>query len=645
MLKKLCLSLALASAGLTAQATVSTSLAHNLSVATSRDVAYVSQEVGLNGTTVHRFSVAPLAVSEIGLTSRKLAQVRTVQPVPAPPNMPMPVRDSASHVLRTAKIWMNTDFAAYKTRLSGWLQSQGISLGYFSYSQKVLVSTATGDREQMVSFVATISANGNATYGEAKLVDADPVIVEATYVPLKAQDDLPDTWVYPNAGQLQWRLLNKQFVPQTGWTTVDTAGAYDAPDDEDATAVVSCLTGTTTTGCPAGVPTVASLMDDTGAAMGVLSYRQRLAPAYEESSSDPETMVAKSAMTVDTRTWDCARLTHTGSFGMVLNVGAEQYAVYRAGTGVVHSKTSEASAQVISPVEAYTVSVTQSQLGGVPPDDVILVPRPEGSHLFWKKDDPDIRGKVLGVAPLVVDGNSGKPTDLVSQSDISVVSTDMGNSIAELLVGTVGNNYWGGGKYDRSVTFNLNSTDSVKEFRLMDVGYDDFLMVAINGTMVFNGPFGGDMLDLPTWTTMGSTSCVKTATGYNCGGGCHWVSGGQHGGDREVCSAGVNYASCITVESGWGENSSSDTYCTNTPSAACSPGYAQTLTTASMGSFWSGSTANGCYYAEQAKERTAAPDVDLRPYLRDGANTLSIRTVVGGRGEFWAKLRVKACSL
>lgn len=131
-----------------------------------------------------------------------------------------------------------------------------------------------------------------------------------------------------------------------------------------------------------------------------------------------------------------------------------------------------------------------------------------------------------------------------------------GNYILQF--GTIADNYWRGygAIYDRTLTFDIRDVDLITKFSLTRATFDDWLLVKVNGTVVYVGPYGGDRLEV-------STSCYPDIG----------------------CIASVQY--CAT-----------------------------------------------CFgHAELSTSWNFALNIDLKPYLRDGSNTIFTRTVVGGYGE------------
>ena len=133
-----------------------------------------------------------------------------------------------------------------------------------------------------------------------------------------------------------------------------------------------------------------------------------------------------------------------------------------------------------------------------------------------------------------------------------------------LTLGTIANNIWGGSCaiYDRSTTFTIEDIDKVAEFTLIQAGFDDWIRITVNGTVVRVGPYGGDRLEVV---------------------------------DREVFSG-------FTVK---------QVQYSETQFGNCE-----------LSTSWNQSL-----------------DIDIKPYLRTGQNTIDMRVVVAGGGEGWMKFR------
>jgi len=62
--------------------------------------------------------------------------------------------------------------------------------------------------------------------------------------------------------------------------------------------------------------------------------------------------------------------------------------------------------------------------------------------------------------------------------------------------GTLADNYWSDGVYDRTFTVNIPDVSAVTEFTLTQIAFDDWMSLRINGTFVGAAPYGGDRLEL-----------------------------------------------------------------------------------------------------------------------------------------------------
>lgn len=155
-----------------------------------------------------------------------------------------------------------------------------------------------------------------------------------------------------------------------------------------------------------------------------------------------------------------------------------------------------------------------------------------------------------------------------------------------ITLGTIGNDYWGWGVYDRTTTFNISKIADVSAFRLDHAWFDDWLWVKVNGVTVYVGPYGGDRLDtdvyVSNWSGEARPGSWLAAHGYSKNGDMYWDAWGNE----------------------W--NKVDSLVCTGDAS---------------------------CNAFEQRTSWDKTLGIDLRPYVREGSNTVWMRTVVGGRGE------------
>jgi hypothetical protein len=183
-----------------------------------------------------------------------------------------------------------------------------------------------------------------------------------------------------------------------------------------------------------------------------------------------------------------------------------------------------------------------------------------------------------------------------TQGDMRVWFGPVGGGVYALEFGVFADDYWSGNKttgavYDRSLTFAIAAKDDITQFTLANVAWDDYLLVKLNGHLVFLGPEAGDRLVLATATV-------------DCD------SGGDNG-----------YRYLQTVYGVW----------TTAPS---NPGSADYRACSGL---WGNSP-------EQKTSWSRNPGVDLRPYLINGVNVLETRTIVGGAGESAIRIHARmAC--
>jgi conjugal transfer mating pair stabilization protein TraN len=134
-----------------------------------------------------------------------------------------------------------------------------------------------------------------------------------------------------------------------------------------------------------------------------------------------------------------------------------------------------------------------------------------------------------------------------------------------LTLGTPRDNYWTGScaVFDRRASFTIADITKVQDFTLIQAGFDDWMRIIVNGTLVYIGPYGGDRLDVVPFDPFGTGASFNRV---------------QFGPSR--------YGSC-ELSTNWNE----------------------TL------------------------------NIDVKPYLHTGLNTIDMRVIVGGAGEGWMKFK------
>lgn len=84
----------------------------------------------------------------------------------------------------------------------------------------------------------------------------------------------------------------------------------------------------------------------------------------------------------------------------------------------------------------------------------------------------------------------------VSSSDVYARANQQGDAVA-IEAGSVGDNYWNSNVYERSIEFELDSLSKFSSFAITHLNFDDWLLIKVNGKLVYVGPYGGDRLDVP----------------------------------------------------------------------------------------------------------------------------------------------------
>ena len=614
-----------------------------LTAPVTKNVAYLSQQVLITGESTTSLGIAPVTTSNAGFGLNKMVTNFSTSPFGEMPSMAIANPTTPQAALATASQWVALSLPTFKNSFSSYLAAQGLSEGFFNYTQEIMVSTATGPQKQAIAFNASIDGNGRPTYGDPKIVNPNPTIIEATYTPLAATQGLPPTWVYPNAGTLTWRLLDSKYQVLSDWTVIDTAGAFDSsPTDTNPDAKLDCLMDSRHAGCTYPLD-INTLINQTGASFGLVNYIRALTPIYKDNGDGTQSPIA--AISVDSRTYDCATYTNTGEFGVLLSLVSDQYVAQQTTSLVQYQLLQELTTKGLSPTEPYSKAVPASALGSAPPSAVIISPG-VGDDSLWSINDPTKMTSVIYVAPVTNVSNS----TLLGAGDFSgnaPISVNTISNVASIYtMGTPGGNYWGQGIYDQQTTFNLANPAGLDLFALTKVQFDDWLMVSVNGNPVYIGPYGGNMLQIASGVQEnncsqnfdGTFSCVvptsQEAGSLGWGDGNYGCAPGtvQVGNTCYVAGTQV-YATC-TAEGNSELYGGAQYYIC---SQGCSSGLVQYLSTG-VG------YGPGCKYTEQYLEWNFSPNIDLRPYLVPGQNTIQMHSIVGGSGHSWITLESQTCS-
>ena len=219
------------------------------------------------------------------------------------------------------------------------LQARGLGQATFLFDQQVSVAGAAAPRRLV--WTLSVDRAGRASFAEPRLFDAQPHILHVQYVPLRVAAGLPGGWAYPEGGRLRWQRLNLQLQPVGSITTLDTGGAFDAPDLLDGSSVdpeagVRCLVDRRSRiDCAPGFTDIVTLIDEQGSASALLDYGLRLAPVYDAmpAADGRVEQVARISLQVDRREVSYAGCSadmpyrNTGRYGYTLVASNDRYAV------------------------------------------------------------------------------------------------------------------------------------------------------------------------------------------------------------------------------------------------------------------------------------------------------------------------------
>lgn len=607
----------------------------------AKEVALFRQDILLSGENVLNVRTGPLATSSQGFGISTAGVILPVAPIQGARRIPVeeairePVTSQVRRwrrlffarwfpqlaqeqyitrkdALEQARRWVQSEFPAVKDRIAQYIAAEGISMAIYNFQQEYEGESAGGSKKLAIAFNASIDSKGRATYGNPKIVDPDPTVVEVQYSVKTSIQGIPGNWAYPDAGAVKWRILNKQYAPLSGWYTADVNGLFDPKGSEDPDDGLRCLMDSQNTGCTPHPSDVAGILDISGASHAIVTYVRGVEP---DTVTVGDEEVAKLAMSVDSRIYTCTSYINRGHFGFVLGLISDQYLAEPTEPLVTYRQINQFAAQGTSPTNSYEKIVPLSALQGRNPDQFIISPL-EGDNTLIDRNDRDLMAGVTYVAPIIRDPR-GEMTNFNFAGDMAVSVISETTAGKDLYIGTVGDNYWRTGLYDRTVHFNLEDPSLLEDMRILQAGFDDYLQVAINGTIVYLGPYGGNMLDY-NYNNWGESES-------NCA--YDWESGAWQC-TRPAPNPSVSYRNC-TAQSGGG-------YLCN--QSGCPTGFVRlTERPAQIGA--------GCHPPELATNWNVGLNINLMPYLRQGMNTLNFRVIVAGAGEGWIRLRYRTCGM
>lgn len=665
-----------AAATLAAGTALARGVPHKLGEPVFRQMLYFSHTVGpdakgglAEGLTGY---VAPIASgtgfgAQVAVT--QLSQP-TLQAMPRMPPVALGTQPAAGYerefVLRSARTWAQANAARFTEELGSWLAAQKLSGGHYAFTQELEVASAEGPQKRTLYWAAMAGTKGQTLYGNPVLADEQPTFIEVLYVSLAAGEGLPAHWKFESGGQLSWRKLDKNFQPVGDMVTLDVHGAFDTPANaEDPDAALRCLMDERNTGCPNAGVSVRALLVQARASAALVDYVHALEPKYVpagscviDGSTESDCERADVAVRYTERTWSCAGLSNKGAFGFGLTARASRYLAALDEPLVQYQLLTEQVREAISPTESFDRFVARAQVGTTNPDSVLISPFTAAPTLV-SRDDAQFARMVVDAGTLHTDSSGGGALALSpSHADLNVAHPasdeyvlSATNTVAP--AGVIAPERW--------VTFYVSDPAAVDVLRLDSLTHQGPIEVSLNGHVVYSGPpaLGGGALAM---SFMLSTAGISwsDATGYSAAGmscanigqgaWCGPVSGGA--GTIPVCLVqscseagcyGCAYSGaiapwafysggCTQTTVSVGEGTYSYARCVSGP-----PGFAGTGFAIGYGS--TGWFAPNGYPGPYS----AALNVELKPWLVQGLNTLKIKTAPYAGWGYSVRVRAQGC--
>ena len=210
----------------------------------------------------------------------------------------------------SATAYFKSNSANIASQLSTFLKNNGVSSGYYKYSQEIKAYQNGNIVNLSLVWNAQFDSSRGIIFGNPSVINPDPVVLWVSYIPLRLESGIDQSFALPDGGYLKYQVRDKNNVPISETISVNTSGAYDEPtttgageDDQcgavegdmsglnsgacvDSNAGLRCLMDkASTTGCVGGVPDVMELMDATGATYAVVDYTRRIKPKYVSISN------------------------------------------------------------------------------------------------------------------------------------------------------------------------------------------------------------------------------------------------------------------------------------------------------------------------------------------------------------------------
>lgn len=419
-----------------------------------------------------------------------------------------------SDVLHTAKILMNaTSGAEIAQKLKRVLPDLKASSAVFVFNQEIKLAHI--DRMHRLTWSVTVTDDGRVFIPDPQLIDPEPTTLYITYTSSAVDSMLPASWQHADAGVLTWQVFKLDGTEVTPVSRINTGGAFnEAAADPDL--MVNCIAQRSYhASCPlspGGFLDALTLMNRHGSTSVLIDYVRKVSPAYN-AAGNPEDPDYKPAANVSFDERLYTRNTCAG--GVYRNRGRIGYELetvmdrFQWTTDLPAAQPlNRYTKRDISPTATFDVSQPTTGASAVLNTKVVNPWEPNTGII-----DVSEMASVVHLAPVRVQNNFNasnnitvvsRPADMAANvvgSSDGLATLTLNGPTSGIWVGSfrlfdLDNIGWGGSfvtepySYDRSFTINITSAEIYDSILLTRTRFQDWLMVSINGHTAFVGPHG-----------------------------------------------------------------------------------------------------------------------------------------------------------
>lgn len=513
--------------------------------------------------------------------------------------------ETQATIINAAYASIVDQLTTYVPQLVAYAKSLNVSRVYYTLDQEVDPQNAT----QSMRLVWTLSVDdqGHTTYAEPSIYNASPGFVYVSYTPLAVESDLPQSWQYSNAGVMVYQLYSTTGTALSSAVSVNTGGAYDAPQASssgvDNDAGLECLMDNTSSNtCSTAYPSVRSLISTYSAAFAIVDYLRMVQPVYNtvESPAGSGTYVQEPAvdLSVNLRSWyyaSCTALSfrNTGDYGYTLLTDIDRYIAESDGS---YAKVFSYDSTGSSPYQDYdyTVGISASQVSGL--SSLMIDPSDPSGSLLSASDVPNL---VAFAALTEGASQAASPYTLNSTGSYGSSAANSDHDHILEFSGAPTTSYADSTTYTGTNTFTISDVSEITQALFVYQNSSNFVSsIKVNGTIIYSSAGSGNV--------------------YKC-------APVQYQNDRGVSETSAWSWPGVSPTQGSGY----DSFCSDSNTFTTSPMY--TGGYGGYGTYFdSGTLMEDNYGAMTGNIGTV--NMDIRPYLVNGTNTVSFNGVIGGYG-------------